>query len=105
MEFSELSAYEKEIINKILPLFHSDGTSMPLHICIVNIIYSDNVSLLDNNKLSHRAVGEIVANVTQNVIDFLKENHFISKRADGSYTKEEKGEDLAKAGSIEDYLG
>lgn len=105
MEFSKLSTYEKEVINKIIPLFQTEGISLPLHIRIINIIYSDNAPMLLNNELCHRSVGDIVSNVTQNIIDFLKENHFISKRADGSYARQKRGEELAKAGSIEVYFG
>ncbi len=104
MEFSKLSTYEKQVINKIIPLFDIQAVSIPLHICIINIIYSDNKELLDNKELSHRLVGDIVANVTQNIIDFLKENGFISKRADGSYALQEEGELLLEAGSLENYF-
>lgn len=104
MEFSKLSTYEKQVINKIIPLFDIKAVSIPLHIRIINIIYNDNKELLDNKELSHRLVGDLVAKATQNIIDFLKEYGFIRKRADGSYALQEEGELLLKAGSLENYF-
>ena len=101
MEFSRLSVYEKEVINKMIPLFKTESAVLRLYSELMNIIYADHFMMVNNKIISHRQLGEITSRVLQFVLDFLKENEFIRKQDDGSFVKLSRAEELVRAGSID----
>ena len=104
MKFSALSPYERDVINRLIPLLPEQG-SIPLHINLINLIFSDNALLLSSNLITHRYLGELVTEVSQNVIVFLIENDFIDRNADGSYEVLAGARGLCRAGSVEIFYG
>ena len=101
MEFSGLSQYDKDVINKIIPLFREEQDSLKLPMQIMNIIYTDHLEMLNKKIISHRQLGDITSRVMQLVLDFLNEYRFIMKDTVGSYKKTDHAELLVRTGSID----
>ncbi len=104
MDISALSLYERDIINRLLPSLPAQG-STALHINLINLIFSDNATNIATNAMTHRSLGELVTEVSQNVIVFLVDNNFIGRNADGSYQVLADAATLCKAGTIELFYG
>lgn len=104
MDISALSLYERDIINRLIPLLPAQG-STALHINLINLVFSDNADDLADNIITHRSLGELVTEVSQHVIVFLVDNNFVGRNADGSYQVLASAVSLCKAGSIEVFFG
>ena len=101
MDLSGLSPYEKEVINKIIPLLKEGQSPLRLYTELMNIIYADHWAMVNSKLISHRELGETTSRVLQFVLDFLKDNEFVRKQDDGTYIKLHKADDLIRAGSID----
>lgn len=104
MPLSSLTLYERGIINKLIPALPSSG-SMPLHINLINIIFSDNAERLATKEITHRHLGELVTVSSHNIIQFLIINDFVRRKEDGSFEIHANGPALCRAGSVEMYFG
>lgn len=102
MNLLALSRYERHVVNRLIPLLPTEG-STPLHIYLINIIYSDNAASLEGHAITHRMLGELVSEVSHNIIEFLVNNKFVGRNPDGSYEILTFTQALAAAGSLERF--
>lgn len=103
MDVSLLSLYERQVIDRLIPLLR-DSIARSLHITIINLVYSDHLPDVNTGIISHQSMGERMSLISQHILDCMRHYKFISKREDGSYELPTEGEVLIKAGSLDEYL-
>jgi len=105
IEYKDLSPYERELINKIIPkafdpklsYVHFDGI-------LSNTIYDDHTPFKDVHKFNNQNLNALIRATKARITEFFIENEFIRHRQTTSgYERMPNGDKLRKAETIEKY--